>query len=161
MADNSAADMQDNVGGYGAPIVIESGPFAGWRTWGGGQDPFETHNGPFCFKEEADGRIRAAFQPQRHHFNGAHALHGGALMSFADFALFAIASKELENQMAVTLTFNSEFVGAGGLDGWVEAEGRVIKATRSYVFVQAVLVQQQKTLLAFSGTLKKLGPIAP
>lgn len=82
-------------------------------------------------------------------------------MSFADFALFAIASKELENQMAVTLTFNSEFVGAGGLDGWVEAEGRVIKATRSYVFVQAVLVQQQKTLLAFSGTLKKLGPIAP
>jgi acyl-coenzyme A thioesterase PaaI-like protein len=54
------------------------------------------------------------------------------------------------------VTFSSEFVGAGGLDGWIEAEGRVIKATRSLVFVQAVLVQRQRPLLAFSGTLKKL-----
>jgi acyl-coenzyme A thioesterase 13 len=156
MASDAATEAGNDLGGYGAPVFLRDGPFAGWQTWGAGQDPYETHTGPFCFKHEADGGIRVAFQPQPHHLNGAQALHGGALMSFADFALFAIASKELENTMAVTVTFSSEFVGAGGLDGWIEAEGRVIKATRSLVFVQAVLVQRQRPLLAFSGTLKKL-----
>ena len=155
----NAAAHQPIPAGYGPTVTLQSGPFAGWSTWGDGGDPFETHNGPFCFRTEADGVIRAAFQPQRHHLNGAGALHGGALMSFADFALFALAGKELADAMAVTVTFNAEFVGAGGLEGWVEAQGRVIKATRSLVFVQAVLVQQNKPLLAFSGTLKKLSPI--
>jgi uncharacterized protein (TIGR00369 family) len=155
--DNSAST--GDIGGYGQPVTIAQGPFQGWKTWGLGSDPFETHNGPFCFKQETDGRVRAAFQPVRHHLNGAGALHGGALMSFADFSLFALASAALADAMAVTVTFNAEFVGAGGLDGWVEAEGRVIKATRTLVFVQGVLTQNGAPLLAFSGTVKKLGPL--
>ena len=76
---------------YTGAIELTEGPFAGWITWGAGSDPFETANGPFCFKIE-NGTARCAFQPRREHLNGGGAVHGGALMRFADFALFSIAT---------------------------------------------------------------------
>lgn len=138
------------------PKVITDGPFAGWTTWSEGADPYETSIGPFCFRVETDGRARCAFQPRREHLNGGGTIHGGALMSFADFALFAIAHNALRGDHAVTLTCNSEFVSAGGLDAIVYAEGDVLRETRSLIFVRGLVTQVSRPLLAFSGTLKKI-----
>jgi uncharacterized protein (TIGR00369 family) len=148
-------EMADN--GYGRASRIETGPLAGYMTWGQGEDPFETLVGLFGYREDEDGRIRIAFQPEPKHLNGAGALHGGLLMSFADFSLFAIAHPILKSGvMAVTLTCNSEFLGAGGLEGLVEAQGEVLRETGGLIFVQGRLSQAKSPLLAFSGVLKKL-----
>lgn len=149
------------IGGYGAPVELTEGPFRGWLTWGDGGDPFETLVGPLVFRTEPDGTARAAFLPERKHLNGGGAIHGGALMSFADFALFGLAHEALQGAFAVTVTFNAEFVGAGVAGAVVEAEGRVVKQTRSLVFVQGVLSQGGAPILAFSGTLKKIKPPRP
>jgi acyl-coenzyme A thioesterase PaaI-like protein len=141
---------------YSGAIELKDGPFAGWMTWGAGSDPFETANGPFCFRIEEGGGVRCAFQPRREHLNGGGAVHGGALMSFADFALFSIAYDALGDARAVTLTFASEFVAAGSLDGLIEARGEVLRQTRSIVFVRGLVTQVSRPLLAFSGTLKKI-----
>jgi len=138
------------------PIVMTEGPFAGWTTWSNGADPFESLIGPFCFKV-TDGRALCAFVPMPHHLNGGGTIHGGALMSFADFALFAIAHNALRDSKAVTLTCNSEFIGAGSGDTQVEAEGEVLRETRSLIFVRGLITQASRPLLAFSGTLKKIG----
>lgn len=144
-------------GAYGPPQKLSEGPMAGWWTWGLGADPYETLVGPFAFRRDEDGRYRAGFAPQQRHLNGAGAIHGGCLMSFADFALFAIANDSLKGgQMAVTLTCNSEFLGAGGLEGLVEAMGEVTRETRSLIFVQGKVIQNGQAILAFSGVLKKL-----
>ena len=143
--------------GYSPPVTLTDGPFAGWQTWGGGRDPYETLLGPFCFKIE-NGRARSAFIPRRDHLNGGGAIHGGALMSFADFSLFSIAHKELEGVRAVTLTCNSEFLSAGELGGMIEAHGEVLRETRSLIFVRGLVTQGSRPLLAFSGTLKKINP---
>ncbi len=140
---------------YGTPIVLGNGPFRGWTTWGAGADPFETFLGPFYFRE-IDGAALCAFAPRREHLNGGSAIHGGALMSFADFSLFAIANRALAGQMAVTLTCNCEFLGAGGLEAHVESQGEVLRTTRSLVFVRGLVTQASRSLLAFSGTLKKI-----
>jgi len=136
-------------------VTLTEGPFAGWTTWSRGSDPFETAIGPFYFRAE-NGEARCVFEPERRHLNGGGTIHGGCLMSFADFALFAIAHKALDGGHAVTLTFSSEFIGAGGLDGLVEARGEVIRATRSVIFVRGTITQSARPLLSFSGTLKKL-----
>ncbi len=139
------------------PTVIADGRFAGWTTWSNGADPYESVIGPFCFKVE-DGHALSAFEPKPHHLNGGGTIHGGALMSFADFALFAIAHNALSgNVKAVTLTCNSEFIGAGNLDALVEARGEVLRDTRSLIFVRGLITQASRPLLAFSGTLKKIG----
>ena len=142
------------------PLVIAEGPFAGWTTWSNGADPFESLIGPFCFRIGEDGRARCAFEPKPHHLNGGATIHGGLLMSFADFSLFAIAHHALSGARAVTLTCNSEFVSAGNLDGFVEAQGEVLRATRTLIFVRGLVTQRDRTLLAFSGTLKKIAPAA-
>lgn len=135
-------------------VTIENGPFAGWRTWT--SDPYETYLGPFYYRREGT-KARCVFQPRREHLNGGGVIHGGALMSFADFCLFALADEALQGLRTVTLTCNSEFISAGGLDGWIEGEGQVLRQTRSLVFVQGLLSQQSRPLLSFSGVLKKLG----
>ena len=137
------------------PVLLKEGRFAGWSTWSAGGDPYETAIGPFCFRLDG-ARVRCAFEPRREHLNGGGAIHGGALMSFADFALFCIAHKELAGDRAVTLTCNSEFLKAGALGDLVEAEGQVLRATRTLIFVRGLLTQSSQPLLAFSGTLKKI-----
>lgn len=136
-------------------VLVKEGRFAGWSTWSAGGDPYETAIGPFCFRVE-DGRARCAFEPRRDHLNGGGTIHGGALMSFADFSLFCIAHKELAGEKAVTLTCNSEFLKAGTLDDIVQAEGEVLRATRTLIFVRGLVTQLSHPLLAFSGTLKKI-----
>ena len=142
--------------GYGAPVEITDGPFKGWLTWGDGRDPFETLCGPLCFRTEPDGRVRAAFLPEKKHMNGGGNAHGGALMTFADFSLFALAHPALNGQHAVTVTFNCELAGAGTTDAPIYAEGGVVRETKSMLFLQGRLEQSGQTILTFSGVLKKL-----
>ena len=148
--------MAENVGN-GGPIIVADGPFQGWMSWSVGSDPFETANGPFCFRGEGD-QLRCAFAPRTAHLNGGGAIHGGALMSFADFALFAIAHKDLAGAKAVTIAFACEFLAPGDLKHNIEARGEVLAATRSLMFVRGLITQGGQTLLAFSGTLKKIAP---
>ncbi len=150
--------MSDEAGGentFQGPVVLTDGPFAGWSTWSHGADPFETAIGPFCFKLDGDRAI-SAFLPRREHLNGGGTIHGGALMSFADFSLFSIAHAALRDTKAVTLTCNSEFLAGGALDGLVESTGEVLRETRSLIFVRGIITQLDRPLLAFSGTLKKI-----
>lgn len=150
--------MNDQASGentFQGPVVLTEGPFAGWSTWSAGADPYETAIGPFCFKVEGE-RALSAFQPRREHLNGGGTIHGGALMSFADFSLFSIAHAALHDTKAVTLTCNSEFLAGGNLDGIVESTGEVLRETRSLIFVRGIVTQLGRPLLAFSGTLKKI-----
>lgn len=144
------------IPGLGRATLVAEGPFAGWMTWSHGQDPYETHAGPFVCRVEG-GAMVSAFLPERRHMNGTGAIHGGALMSFADFALFSIGYNALKGDVsAVTLTLSSEFVGAGAEGAIVLAHGDLIRETGSLVFARGILTQEGRPLLTFSGTLKKI-----
>ena len=49
--------------------------------------PFEELVGPLCFKEDADGGLRFVFEAQPKHANTSGQIHGGMLMTFADFVV--------------------------------------------------------------------------
>ena len=135
-------------------VTTEELQAQGFRTWGS-VDPYEDLVGPFYFKQEDDGSYRSAFISEKRHMNGGGALHGGLLMSFADFALFAISRDHIDG-MAVTVGFNSEFVSAGPQDALIEATGEVTKATGSLLFVRGKIFSGGETILVFSGILKKI-----
>lgn len=139
------------------PVRLTDGKFAGWLTWGQGGDPYESLIGPFCFKVDDDGAAVCAFEPRPDHLNSGGAVHGGLLMSFADFSLFSFAHNALAGGVkAVTLTFNSEFIAAATLDGVIEARGEILRETKSVLFVRGLVTQRTRAVLAFSGTLKKI-----
>lgn len=126
----------------------------GYQTWEH-IDPYEDMIGPFYFKQFDDGSYQAAFVAEERHLNGGGMLHGGLLMSFADFALFAIARDHIEG-MAVTVGFNSEFISGGPAGALIEASGEVTKATGSMIFVRGKIFSGDQTVMTFSGILKKI-----
>ena len=120
-------------------------------------DPFEMLIGPFWFGKPtgSDGWQGAAW-PEHKHCNGADMLHGGYMMSFADFALFVTACDALNGGYGVTVAFNSDFIAAGKKDILLECRGEVVRATRSLIFVRGELFQDDATLLTYSGIIKKV-----
>ena len=134
--------------------IVVSGEWAGWTQFV--SDPFEEHAGPFFHRREEDGTIVCSMRVEAKHLNGSGYLHGGALMTFADFALFAMAQDELHEASAVTATFNSEFISAVPSGALVECTGEVVRATRSLVFVRGMMKSEGVPVLTFSGVLKKI-----
>lgn len=139
----------------GGPRLVETGDWAGWRTWSG-LDPFEDQSGPFYFREGEDGRVTTAFRAETKHMNGGGFMHGGCMMTFADFSLFAIAWKELADSRAVTVSLNGEFVGPARPGDLVTATGEVVRAGGSLLFVRGLVSTGTGPMLSFSGVIKKI-----
>ena len=76
---------------------------------------------------------------EKKHINGSGAVHGGCLMAFADYCLFALGNKILLDGRGVTLSFSSEFIDAAYEGELVEGHGEVVRAGRSIVFMRGTL----------------------
>ncbi len=139
------------------PQLVTEGEFAGWSTWGNGSDPFETLTGPFYMKPLAEGGYICAFMPEERHCNGMGNIHGGCLMTFADFALFAHCHDYMNEQPCVTMQFESQFVGGAKAGVLIESQGEIVRATRTMLFIRGVLSQSDKPVLAYSAILKRIG----
>jgi acyl-coenzyme A thioesterase 13 len=139
------------------PIPISEGPFAGWQTWGNGSDPFETLTGPYYMRGLPSGGYECAFMPEAHHANGMGNIHGGALMTFADFALFSHAYDLVLAHPCVTMQFESQFVGGAKVGTRIVSHGEIVRETRTMIFLRGLIFQDTKPVLAYSAILKRIG----
>jgi uncharacterized protein (TIGR00369 family) len=140
----------------GGPRLITEGEWAGWRSWT--SDPFENQSGPYYFREdEEDGSVVCAFRAEQKHMNGGGFMHGGCVMTFADYSLFAFAQGVLGEGHAVTVSLNGEFVGTAHEGDLIEATGEVIKAGKSMVFLRGLISTAGEPMMSFSGVIKKVG----
>ena len=140
-------------------IEVTEGEWAGWSYYPGG-DPFEDLAGIFYWKREADGGLVCAFRAERKHMNGGGFMHGGCVMTFADYSLFVIARDAIEGSSTVTATFNCELVGTAREGDLVECRGEVVKPGRSMVFVRGIIANASgggEPMASFSSVLKKTG----
>jgi uncharacterized protein (TIGR00369 family) len=136
------------------PRLIEDGEWAGWRIWS--SDPFEIYAGPFYTRVLDDGRKVCAFIAEPKHMNGHGAMHGGCLMTFADYAVFSIASDHLGDGSAVTAQMSCEFVDAAFEGERVECVGGVTRAGGSLVFSRGTITSDGRPVLTWSAILKKV-----
>jgi uncharacterized protein (TIGR00369 family) len=137
------------------PFVAEDGEWAGWRYWVGG-DPYEDLSGPFYWREEPDGSVRCAFRAEKKHMNGGGFMHGGCMLTFADYALFVIGRSALGDGYAVTVSLNGDFVGPANEGDLVEATGEIIRAGGSLVFIRGLIATGDNPMMTFSGVVKKV-----
>jgi acyl-coenzyme A thioesterase 13 len=135
---------------------VTEGEFKGWKTWP--EEPFEHDTaGPFYMRTDEIGQV-AAFRAQRKHMNAGGVMHGGCLMTFADFALFAIAHHGMEGVYGLTVAFTSEFLDGALEDELIEARGEVLRQGRSITFVRGLVTANGRPVLNFSGTIKLRKP---
>jgi uncharacterized protein (TIGR00369 family) len=140
------------------PKPVTEGPFAGWMAWIPAPDPFEQLTGQYYFKYLDERVVLSGVMVERKHLNGSGAVHGGMIMSFVDFALFATANDALKMTPAVTITCNTEFVGAAREGVLLEARAEIVRETGSLLFLQGRISQSGDAVATFSGTLKKIRP---
>lgn len=115
---------------------------------------FSAHAGPFYFREKGESPGVGFFSEPRH-ANLGGIVHGGALMTLADMSLWDICRRSEGNFKAVTVTMNAEFIGPGPVGAFIEATGEMTKAGRSLLFARGLVTANGKSLLSFSGSLKR------
>lgn len=101
------------------------------------------------------GRFR--FQPEAHHLNAGHNVHGGLLMTLCDIMLGYTVHEAIPGKLATTATLNTDFV-AGVREGeLIEGRAEVTRLTRSLVFVSGALAVSGKPVMTASGIWKIIG----
>jgi uncharacterized protein (TIGR00369 family) len=139
---------------HGEKYEVADGEFAGWFNWS--HDPFETGAGPFYMRAEEGGGYVCAFRAEPRHMNAGGFMHGGCMMTFADFALFVIATDELKGDHAVTLNLAGDFLGSIAAGALVEARGEVTRGGGKTIFVRGLVTGDGKPALSFTGIIRRL-----
>lgn len=120
-----------------------------------GTDPAEDLCGPFYLRRDPT-EITAGLLVEAKHCNGMQTIHGGILMTFADFALCAQARYQTDDAHILTVSLNTEFVDTAPIGSWLTSQGRVVRRTNSLVFVQGLVVDDDRPVLVYNGIGKRI-----
>lgn len=120
------------------------------------QGPFTQLVGPIWTRRETEGSA-CAFLAEERHANGRGVVHGGMLMSFADHALGWLVWDAVERRACATVSLNNQFIAAAKPGDWVEMRGRIVRKTRSLIFVQGAMNVGDRIVLTAEGIWKVLG----
>ena len=134
----------------------------GWWTWevasGGPQLPerFNATIGKLLVRADGPGRATCRMFPQGRHSNLGDMVHGGAILTFIDMALFAGGRLTgVDVKSAVTLDCNVRFLAPGAIGVAMDAEVELLSETKRLAVFAGKVVQGDVNVAAFSGTLRK------
>ena len=125
---------------------------AAYRHWPG--DPAEDNIGPFFFHMDG-AHPRTAFRPRAEHANTHGTVHGGILMTFADYTACLGASGG-EQESSATISLNTEFVAPARVGELLLGEGEVLRRGHSLVFVRVTVRVEDRAIMAASAVIKRL-----
>lgn len=112
--------------------------------------------GPFWVRRAGES-FRYAFTAQPKHHNRRGVVQGGMLMTFADRSMGMTCWYANERQPQATVQLDMHFVDAVQVGEFVEAHCRVVRRTRSMIFMSAELVVGSRTVATANGVWKTLG----
>ncbi|HEY7800064.1 MAG TPA: PaaI family thioesterase [Hyphomonadaceae bacterium] len=133
--------------------LIETGPWAGWKTWP--QDTFETGTGPFYARKDEQGRTVCRFVAEPRHMNGGGFMHGGCFLTFADFACYAIAEEHTQGP-TVTVNLSGDFLAAAKVGDVMEATGEVTRAGGRLIYVRGLVTAGGTPALSFTSVITRV-----
>ncbi len=125
-------------------------------------DPFEDHTGPFYFRIEGDARqagsVHCVLPTLPRQANYAGGVHGGAILTFADYALCLVAGRAADggtnSSFALTVSIAVEFLSAGRIGPPLEARGEPLQVTGRLAFARGSITQEGKTVALWSGVCR-------
>ncbi len=129
----------------------------GWYSWGEfPRGSFAGATGKLLFKPDGPGRGIARIFPDESMLNMGGSIHGGAVMSFIDMALFAGGRcAGMDEGHYVTLDLTTHFIARGKAGVPLDAHVELVRQTRSLVFMQGTVRQEGEPCYSFTGTLKR------
>jgi uncharacterized protein (TIGR00369 family) len=125
-------------------------------------DPFEEHVGPFYFRISGDSRqagsVHCVLPTHERHGNYAGGLHGGAILTFADYALCLVAGRAADGgtntSFAMTVSIAVEFLDSGKVGLPIEASGEPLQVTGRLAFARGTIMQAGRIIALWSGVVR-------
>jgi uncharacterized protein (TIGR00369 family) len=125
-------------------------------------DPFEDHAGPFYFRIDGDARkkdnVHCVLPTLPRHANHAGGVHGGAILTFADYALCLVAGRAADGgtngSFAMTVSIAVEFLNAGRIGPPLEARGEPLQVTGRLAFARGSVTQEGRIVALWSGVCR-------
>lgn len=122
-------------------------------------DKAEDYIGPFFFYMDGE-HPRTAFRVKQQHCNAHDTVHGGVLMTFADYTL-CMGALGGASESVITVSLNSEFTAPAFMGDLIVGRGQVMRRGKSIVFMRCELLANDQLVLVASAVvklIKKSGP---
>ena len=117
---------------------------------------FMKHNGGLLFREISKSEFEFKTTIKKNHLNTANITHGGYIATIIDSGAGTGAHRAAENSQCVTISLDIKFIGATKLGDEIIGFVKILKRTRSMVFLICHLKSNEKIIASASGIWKIL-----
>jgi uncharacterized protein (TIGR00369 family) len=131
----------------------------GWWTWDvSGEERYNATLGKLLVRSDGPGRARCRMFPETLQSNLGNVVHGGAILTFIDMALFAgghVAGVDIA--YSVTLDLSAQFLGPARLGAPLDTSVELLRETRRLAFMRGLVEQEGALVASWAGTIRKGG----
>ena len=117
---------------------------------------FMKHNGGVMFKTISDTEYEFRSTISENHLNAAGITHGGYLSALIDAGAGTAAHRSADNAPCVTISLDLKFIGASKKGDEILGYVKILKKTKTLVFLFCELKCNDKIITSASGVWKIL-----
>jgi len=130
----------------------------GWWTWDlPDTDRYNATIGKLLVRGDGAGRGRCRMFPGHAHSNLGNIVHGGAILTFIDMAMFAGGyAAGGDFGPSVTLDLSTQFLSGAKLGVPLDATVELLRESKRMAVMRGLVEQEGEAIAAWSGTLRKL-----
>ena len=117
---------------------------------------FIKHNGGLLFRKISDTEYEFKTTVNENHLNAAGITHGGYISSIIDAGAGTAAHRVANGSLCVTISLDIKFIGATKLGDEIIGFAKILKKTKTIVFLICHLQSKEKMIASASGVWKIL-----
>ena len=117
---------------------------------------FMKHNGGVLFRNISETEYEFKSTINENHLNAAGITHGGYLSALIDAGAGTAAHRSAENSPCVTISLDLKFMGASKIGDEIIGNVKILKKTKTLVFLFCELKCSEKIITSASGIWKIL-----
>ena len=117
---------------------------------------FMMHNGGLLFKNISETKYEFKSTVNKNHLNAAGITHGGYLSALVDAGAGTAAHRSADNAPCVTISLDLKFIGASKVGDEIIGHVKILKKTKTLVFLFCELRCENKIITSASGVWKIL-----
>jgi len=117
---------------------------------------FMKHNGGVLFRNVSETEYEFKSTINENHLNSAKITHGGYLSALVDAGAGTAAYRSANNTPCVTISLDLKFIGASKVGDEIIGHVRILKKTKTLVFLFCKLKCDNKIITSASGVWKML-----
>jgi len=117
---------------------------------------FMKHNGGVLFRNISDTEYEFKSTINENHLNAAGITHGGYLSALVDAGAGTAAHRSADSAPCVTISLDLKFIGSSKIGDEIIGNVKILKKTKTLVFIFCELKCENKIITSASGVWKIL-----